>query len=64
MNPELLTDYTHVPSNELGDVLPTTEVLDELDFEAIRVGGCVRWHRPSCKPVVALKVAGRWIARL
>jgi hypothetical protein len=32
--------------------------------EAATVGGVVRWHRPSRRPVVAVKVAGRWMAKL
>lgn len=42
---------------------------EELFAEARRVGGCVRWHRPSKRPVVAVKVGRpgteqRWMARL
>ena len=49
-----------------GDVQAGTGTADgeALTAEATRVGGTVRWHRPTRRPVVAVKVAGRWLAKL
>lgn len=59
-----LANYTHVPARDLDRLPPGTEPADELVAEARRVGGEVRWLREWARPVVAVKVAGRWVARI
>ena len=62
----ILHDYRHIPARELDRLPPCGIVLAlwcELHAEASRVGGLVRWHRAERRPVVAVKVAGRWCYR-
>ena len=62
----ILPDYRHIPARELDRLPPgplDLALLDRLFNEASRVGGLVRWHRAERRPVVAVKVAGRWCYR-
>jgi hypothetical protein len=46
------------------DLWQALSAAEAREAEARRVGGTVRWHRASRRPVVAVKVGGRWMARL